>query len=121
VKTDDRELTFRCACTTDGTLSEALHSFEARFPKHLVILTGADETPRYLSKRAKQSDGAKHDTSGLFHRYSFWSTGLLLSALIVGLLFVPIVLVAVNMIGGISTPDRLGEKSRLTEMSKKAT
>ncbi len=72
-------------------------------------------------RKKKEGEKRDHVADGLLHYYQFWTSGLLLSALIVALLFLPICYIAVSMIGAISTPDKLGEKSRLTEMSKKAT
>ena len=82
------------------------------------MFTTPQDSP-FLSRRTAEE--RKEANQGILHGYRLLSTELILIIIVVVGLLLPLVVTAASLISGISTPDKIGEKSKLTEMSKKAT
>lgn len=105
------------SASIEHDLSRTLAHIESTSPSHLVIYTGSalpgfdkrqvdDIHPPPFSFSSNNSSAAA-DNDGIFHRYALFSTGLIVSLIVVLFLLVPIVLLAVRSLASIQSSVRL--------------
>lgn len=104
-----------------------LEAFMRTHPNSLVFVTADLSSPQSRSwtrralEEAAKDDGTGavvDDKLGLFHRYQFFSTGLLVGILVVAFLLTPIAFYATQLLSSIETPDQLGQKARPSAAKK---
>lgn len=105
--------------STEHDLSRTLAHIESTSPSHLVIYTGSAlpgfdkrqvddiHPPPFSFSSNNSSAAAAADNDGIFHRYALFSTGLIVSLIVVLFLLVPIVLLAVRSLASIQSSVRL--------------
>lgn len=121
-------------------VADAMQQFATLHPAGTVLLSareapaassrvhrralGSDQvTVRDLAQAqaaAQKKKASRKQSSTFVSEYQFFTSDLLLAAIVVSTLFVPVVWVFIKLLADIQTPDRLGEKSALTQMAKKA-
>ncbi|CEH15578.1 hypothetical protein CBOM_03875 [Ceraceosorus bombacis] len=77
-----------------------------QYSDDLIIITSAPSLPR-VSKRAllDDEDGLSDLDRGLFHKYQFFSSGLLLALLITFIILIPIAYFTINLLASIESPE----------------
>lgn len=114
----------------DGSLGTTIDQFASLVPgdAHIILAASARPKTSDFHKRSLVGDNEKGTSRSstraaapsLFRQYQFFTSDHLLAAVVVSVLFVPVIWVFISLLSDIQTPDRLGEKSALTQMSKKA-
>lgn len=107
--------------------NESVPAFMRTHPNSVIIVTTEVSSPRSnkWSRRAQEEANQDnraapvvHEKSGLFHRYQFFSTGLLVGIVVVALLLMPAAFYATQLLSSIETPDQLGKKARPSATKK---
>ncbi|PWN39485.1 hypothetical protein IE81DRAFT_326490 [Ceraceosorus guamensis] len=79
-----------------------------QYSDDLIIITSAPSLPR-VSKRALKGDDDEDGSSdldrGIFHKYQFFSSGLLLALLITFIILIPIAYFTINLLASIESPE----------------
>lgn len=102
-------------------------TFMRTHPNSVVLVTtelsspGPNKWTRRAFEEADKDEGTRpvvNEKLGLFHRYQFFSTGLLVGIIVVALLLTPVAFYATQLLSSIETPDQLGQKARPSATKK---
>lgn len=107
--------------------NESFTALMRTHPNSVILVTTELSSPRSNERSKRALEEANKDNraapvvrenSGLFHRYQFFSTGLLVGIVVVALLLMPAAFYATQLLSSIETPDQLGQKARPSATKK---